>query len=131
MGFYTREYNLISILLYPFFSDNKPIQLSERSFPHEKSQNSLNNFPDFPSFDQTLKNEDHEFPQTKKVAEETFTCKAVKCTFLDTTCMWILGEKWMKNDGNVGLEVAGFERMTSGPFKVPDSGTLEFDLSMR
>ncbi|CAD5205460.1 unnamed protein product [Bursaphelenchus okinawaensis] len=116
----------------PLQEEEKPIQLSERSYPdkHDNSNSVLSQFPDFPSLDTIRRDEDHHLPKDK-LAEDTFTCKAVKCTFLETTCFWSLNNKWNKGDGSVALEAKGNEKMVSGIFRAPPGQYyIDFDVWM-
>ncbi|CAD5208360.1 unnamed protein product [Bursaphelenchus xylophilus] len=118
----------------PLQDEDKPIQLSERSFPaNDKHENSISShFPDFPSLDSIHRDEDHHLPEkNSKLVDDTFSCKAVKCSFLETTCFWSLDGKWRNGDGSVALEQKGQEKMVSGVFRIPPGQYfIDFDVWM-
>ena len=65
-----------------------------------------------------------------KIVENVEMCKAVKCSFLENSCLWRLGPSWKRSDGNIAMEIAGEDVVTSASFKSPLGSYLEFDLWM-
>uniref|UniRef100_A0A915EJ03 MAM domain-containing protein n=1 Tax=Ditylenchus dipsaci TaxID=166011 RepID=A0A915EJ03_9BILA len=84
-------------------------------------------FPEFPSFSEGLHPTGNEKPL---LAESTAFCKAIKCSFLDHTCLWKLGPTWKPSDGNIAKDSAGEDSVTSAQFKAPLASFVEFDLWM-
>uniref|UniRef100_A0AC34PZD7 MAM domain-containing protein n=1 Tax=Panagrolaimus sp. JU765 TaxID=591449 RepID=A0AC34PZD7_9BILA len=69
-------------------------------------------------------------PAKAKDVEKVEMCKAVKCSFLESSCSWTLGPSWKRADGNIAMEVAGEDVVVSALFKSPLGSYLEFDLWM-
>ncbi|KAE9553028.1 hypothetical protein FO519_003747 [Halicephalobus sp. NKZ332] len=108
----------------PSGSTEKPI-LPDTIFPNFTAPS----FPSFPSLPQGMVPGIPPPEQTKTV-ENIEMCRAVKCSFLENTCLWRLGPSWKRSDGNIAMEIPGEDMVTSALFKSPLGSYLEFDLWM-
>ncbi|KAI6208692.1 MAM domain and Concanavalin A-like lectin/glucanases superfamily domain-containing protein [Aphelenchoides besseyi] len=108
-----------------------PSILFHHHSPIPNSKKFDSNFPDFPSFE-NIDSSGGSPVQIKptKIADNPESCKAVKCSFLETTCLWHLGKHWKIGEGNIAIDQNGEDAARSGYFKAPFATFFEFDLWM-